>query len=298
MGKSIDAPEPPDLAAANAEGVSAQLDSLGPQKQVEAAAKLGTSVTYIDPFTEEEKTIDFSGFGDLDQARAMLPFIGESADAVAASQLASQEKYGLGFVEQRLKELQASDPIGFKMREEMGEDIRAELARGTELGEKQHAQVTQAERAAQAARGNIMGTGAAAAEAMAVGDAGYRLRQQRLANASSFLSGTTPVAQFGQISGAQQGASPFNPIAVQMGLGVDAQAGLHGQRFNLDNFQNKMAAHKANNSGSPLGAIGGMLVGGVGSALTGGLLGAAGGALGGSGGFSSGFSKGTDSYFG
>ena len=40
-------------------------------------------------------------------------------------------------------------------------------------------------------------------------DAAYRRQQQQLANMASFISGQTPVSQFTQLSGAQQGASPF-----------------------------------------------------------------------------------------
>lgn len=235
-----DVPASPDYARANREGVSANLEALGPQKQVEAAARLGTKVTYTDPFDNQEKTLDFTGFGDLDQARDMLPFIAESADAVAKAQLETSQKYGVDFIEQRLKELKASDPVGFQAREEMGDRVLNELRLGSKLDDEQQREVTQAERAAQAARGNIWGSGNAAAEAMSVGDAGFRIKQQRLANAAAFLQGSTPVAQFGQISGAQAGASPFTPLNVQRGLGVDPNAGYQAANFDLRNYTNEL----------------------------------------------------------
>ena len=66
------------------------------------------------------------------------------------------------------------------------------------------------------------------------------MRQQRLANAASFLSGTTPVSQFGQISGAQGGASPFNPVGIQSGLTLNPNAGAQGQQFAMNTFNQQM----------------------------------------------------------
>ena len=122
----------------------------------------------------------------------------------------------------------------------LGESAKEDLARGTELSPDMARQVTQQERAAQAARGNIYGSAPAAAEAMSLGDAGFRMRQQRLANAASFLSGTTPVAQFGQISGAQAGASPFNPMGIQSGIGVNPNAGAQGQQWAMNAYNTQM----------------------------------------------------------
>lgn len=280
MWDTPDPPPAPDLGAANREGVSASLDALGPSKKLEAAAKLGTKVTYTDPFTGKEKTVDFTGTGDVDQARALLPFIGESADAVAKSQLEVQQKYGLDFVDQRLAELERSDPIGVQTRKEMGESILDELRQGSALTDEQRTQVTQAERAAQAARGNVFGSAPAAAEAMAVGDAGFRMKQQRLANAAAFLSGSTPVAQFGQISGAQAGASPFNPVAVQQGMTVNPNAGLQGQQFALNNYGNKFKAWEASSQGGIGNMLMGTLAGAASAGLTGGAMGGLGSLLG------------------
>ena len=281
MGKGS-APEPPNYAAANREGVLTGVELLPLQKQIEAAAKMGTKISYKDPRTGETKEADFTGAGDADQMRSQIGFMTEAADALAKSQLESQQKYGLGYVEQRSKELEAADPLGTKMRKALGEDIYKE-GFGTGLSKSQEDQVTQAERGAQAARGNIFGGAPAAAEAMSVGDAGFRMRQQRLANASAFLSGTTPVAQFGQISGAQQGASAWNPMGIQQGMGLNANAGAMGAQFAQQNYAGEMSAYQAAQRNNPLSMVAGaglgILTGGIGS----GLLGMAGG-----GGFGSG----------
>ena len=270
MSGGPDAPETPDYAAANKEGIFTDIETLEVRKKIEAAAKLGTKVTYIDPRTGTEKTADFSGFGDVDQSRGQLAFASESGDAMAKAALDAQKKYGLDYIAQRDKELQAADPVGYALRKKMGEDITAD-GFGTNLSAAQQQQVTQAERGAQAARGNIFGGAPAAAEAMAVGDAGFRMRQQRLANASAFLAGTTPIAQFGQISGAQQGASQFNPQGIQGGTGLNPNAGQMGTNFALSNWQNKFASFQDERANDPMRMIGGSLMGAGTNMFTGGL---------------------------
>ena len=271
MGKGS-APAAPDYAASNREGVLTGIELLPLQKQIEAAAKMGTKISYTDPRTGAKKEADFTGAGDADQMRGQISFMTEAADAMAKSQLESQQKYGLGYVEQRTKELEAADPLGTKMRKALGESIYSE-GFGTNLTKSQEEQTIRAELAAQARRGNIFGAAPAAAEAMAVGDAGFRMRQQRLANASAFLSGTTPVAQFGQISGAQQGASAFNPMGIQQGMGLNPNAGQAGAQFAQNSYAGEMSAYQASQRNNPLGMVAGaglgILTGGLGSGLLG-----------------------------
>lgn len=275
-------PAPPDIAAANEAAVYADVETLPTRKKIEAASRLGTSVTYTDPKTGEEKTVDFSGFGDIDQTRAQLDFMAESARTIAQSQLDVQKEFGAEFVQQRLKELELSDPQGTKIRKMLGEEAQKDLEAGYGLGADLRQQVTQAMRGAQAARGNIMGDANAAAEAFAVGDAAIRLRQQRLANAASFLSGITPVAQFGAISGAQQGAAGFNPMGIQQGIGVNPNAMQIGSNFAMQSYQqqsqNAFNSAQMNPWNTVLGAVGGAatsaLTGGFGSVIGGGKFGA------------------------
>ena len=188
----------------------------------------------------KDVTYDFKGYSDADATREDMEFGGEAADFMAKTMLEVQQKYGKDFVKQRIEELKAADPTGYEVRQMLGEAAKEDLARGTELSPDMARQVTQQERAAQSARGNIYGSAPAAAEAMSLGDAGFRMRQQRLANAASFLSGTTPVAQFGQISGAQQGASPFNPMGIQAGIGVNPNAGAQGQQWAMNAYNTQM----------------------------------------------------------
>jgi len=252
---SVDMPDPPNIAGANEAGVWADVETLGIRKLVADAARTGKKVTLQVPtfdaegnkkLGEDDKpilrdvTYDFSGYSDADATREDMEFAGEAADFMAKTMLEVQQKYGKDFVQQRIEELKAADPTGYEVRQMLGEAAKEDLARGTELSPELARQVTQQERAAQAARGNIFGSAPAAAEAMSLGDAGFRMRQQRLANAASFLSGTTPVAQFGQISGAQQGASPFNPMGIQAGIGLNPNAGAQGQQFAMNTFNQQM----------------------------------------------------------
>jgi hypothetical protein len=281
-------PPPPDYAAANREGIEADIETLPVRKLIEAAARMGTRATYTDP-DGNEKTVDFTGFGDIDQTRQQLEFLAESADTLAEAQISTQEKFGERFIAQRMKELEQSDPLGTKVRKMLGEEAIKDLEAGYGLGDELRSQVEQSVRGAQAARGNILGSAAGQAEAFALGDAAIRLRQQRLANAASFLSGVTPVAQFGAISGAQQGAAAFNPMGIQQGIGINPNAGQLGTQFAMNSYQqqsqNAIAKAQNNPWNTVLGAVGGVAM----SGLTGGL----GGMMAGSGSsFISGFGKG------
>jgi len=274
---SADPPDPPDYAAATREGVEADIDSLPLRKIIEAAARQGTKVTYTD-MDGKEKTVDFTGFGDIDQSRKELDFAEESADRMAKSALNLQQKYGTDFVMQRLKELELSDPQFRKVRDSLGKAALEDVELGYKLAPGMRDEVQQATRAAQFARGNVYGAAPAAEEAFEVGNAAFRLRQQRLANAASYLSGTTPVAQFGQIAGAQQGASPFQPMGIRSGIGLDPNAGARSlglvQGIYNNQFQDYM--NRQSQGASMLGSVAGLGLG----ALTGGVLGSIGGKFG------------------
>ena len=241
-------PDAPNLAGASEAGVWANVQGAATQQLIANAMKFGKSVTINVPrfdakgnrLGEEEVTYDFKGSSDVDATREEMEFAAESADKMAATMLEVQEKYGPGFVAAREKERQLADPTGAAVREELGRSALSDLQRGYELDPGMRREVTQAEEAGQLARGNILGSGAAAAEALSVGDASYRMRQQRLANAASFLSGTTPIAQFGQLSGAQQGASPFNPVGIQAGVSLNPNAGAQGQQFAMNSYNQEM----------------------------------------------------------
>jgi len=245
---SNDKEDAPNMAGANEAGVWADAETLAVRKMINNAAKFGKKIDLKVPVFDGEGnklgvkdvTYDFKGYSDADATRADMEFASESADKMAKTMLDVQKKYGKEFVQQRMEELKAADPTGYEVREMLGEKARRGLELGSQLSPEMAAQVEEREQAAQAARGNIYGTAPAAAEAMSMGDAGFRMEQQRLANAAAFLSGTTPIAQFSQISGAQAGASPFNPVGVQSGLALDPNAGARGESYMMSGYNTRM----------------------------------------------------------
>ena len=222
--------------------------------------------------------------------RLNLESLKQTAPEMAQLMLDVQKEFGDAFVDQRLHELERSDPAGFEIRQKLGDQVKADLERGGDLDPKIIQQIEDQVRGGQAARGNILGQAAVSAEATQTGDAAFRVKQQSLANAGAFLSGTTPTAQFGQLSGAQGGAAPFAPInpsqAINQGQAMQGGAGFAQQSYAgaSSNYQAGLAAGNPWTTG--LGMLGGIGVtaatGGIGGALTGiGFAKGAGGALGG-----------------
>ena len=226
--------------------------------------------------------VDFTDIGDIDLSRANLDYYIESAGKISEAMLGQAEEYGVRSVEQRRKELQAADPEGFEMRQEMGRRIM-------EGGEKHFMAAAkgamQGVLGSQAKRGNLFGNAPSIQEAMAVGDVGYRIYQQDIANMGAYGAGVTPTAQFGALSGAQQGASPFQGQNI-MQTGIGAMSNQQFGQATGNIYQNQMQMAQ---QGSPWMQLAGM-AGGLGlTALTGGVAGAAGGV---------GFGRGMSNMFG
>ena len=248
FGEESDPPPPPNIAGATKAGIWTDIETLAIRKLVNDAAKHGKEITLTVPIFDaagnktgsKDVTYDFAGSSDIDATRADMEFGAEAADFMSKTMLDIQEKHGLGFVAQRKKELEAADPIGTAVRERLGEEALGGLERGYELDPGMRREIDQGSLSHMAATGNILGSGAAVQVGERRGDAAFRQYQQRLANAASFLSGTTPVAQFGQLSGAQQGASPFNPMGIQQGLSLNPAAGAQGQQFAMNTYNQRM----------------------------------------------------------
>jgi hypothetical protein len=235
LASSALAPSPPgapDYGQAAREAIAAQISYLPLQKQIEAAARLGTSVSYTDPLTGQAANADFTGIGDTEQALAALNAQLQGAGQVAGGNLSLQQKYDPQYIAQALANLDQADPTGTALRSQIGAKVSSDLALGTQLSPDMLDQVQQSTRAAQAARGNILGAAPAAAEAMQTGYAGQQLFQQRLANALQFFGGTpSPTAQFGQLPGAAAGPAPTNLIPITAGVTVNPNAAAQGAQF-------------------------------------------------------------------
>lgn len=235
------APAPPDYEAAAREGVVADLETYPMKYLIEAASKMGGKINI------GGKDYDFTGLGDGDTARVM-------SDQMAQAMLDLQRDLGPEFIKQRVEQLKQADPEGYAARKELfdriiasteanpdrplAEDLQAsivgELTNAGRLDARQLEQVQQNVRGGQVARGNYLGTAAAAQEGgatVAASDAArdatqqqalgflgsgvtpedveYRRLQQNLADLGAFIGGTTPTAQFRSLSAAGNGAAPF-----------------------------------------------------------------------------------------
>jgi hypothetical protein len=275
----------PDYAAAAREANVSEIETAEARKRLDRLAKLGEKgfIEYKDKHGKSKvEHVDFTDIGDIDLSRANLDYYIESAGKISESMLEQSEEYGVRFVEQRRKELEAADPEGFEMRQEMGRRIM-------EGGEKHFMAAAKGAmhgtRGSQSARGNLFGNAPSMQEAMAVGDVGYRMYQQDLANMGSYGAGVAPTAQFGALSGAQQGANPFQGQNImQTGVGAMTNQQFGQATGGIYQQQAQMAQQ-----GSPWSQIGGMAAGLGLTALTGGMAGMAGGV---------GFGKGVSNMFG
>lgn len=275
MGGSPDPPPPPDYAAANREGILADIETLPLRRAVDLAVEMGTKGKFTLPGGKEVE-YDFEGMGDIDRTRNRLKF----ADEFAQSALESAEKYGVRFVEQRRKELEAADPLMTQARQQMFDLV----SQGSgNLLRNAVSQSIQSTRGAQAARGNAFGNAPAVEEALAIGDTMFRMRQQDMANLGAFMSGVTPTAQFGQLSAAQQGASMFNPNAIQKSnVQLDPNAGANAASFAMSSYQQQSQNWSQQmQQGSPWEAALGGVMGAASTVFGGGVGAIAGNMLGG-----------------
>lgn len=242
------APEAPDYAAANREGILADIETLPVRRQIDAAARLGQSGSFT--LDGKDYSYDFGGLGDEALATAQAGIDRSSAFNQAENMLDIQEQYGQRFLENSRDQLKASDPIGFALREKLGQNVTDDLALGRSISDGERRNVQQAVRGQQTARGNINGVAAATQEVMAEARFGEQRYQQRTQNAGAFLAGTTPLSQFGQLQGAAGGAAPYRPSGVA-GIGQNLNAGFQAAGFAQQSFGTQAQIYNtqmANNS--------------------------------------------------
>ena len=128
MGKKYNAP---DLGAANREAVEAAAETFPKLRALDAAARLGTKITY------DGKTYDFSGeqpdgtfkpIGDLQIAETFARAAAAIAPELAGKQLDLAKQYGTQFAQQRRSELEALDPRKFDLYEQFLSDVKGDAA--------------------------------------------------------------------------------------------------------------------------------------------------------------------------
>lgn len=227
-------PPAPDYAEANREGIETDIKTLPARKIIESLAKSGGKgrVKVGDEFID----VDFTGFGDIDQLGIDLEAMRTSADAIAAMNLDIQQRYGEQMNLEQLKRIKEADPVGYELRQKLAQTTLEELSAGRELGEDAARQVEQSVRGAQSARGNVYGSANIGQEALAKFDAGQRLLTQRMSQAQAYALGTPITAQYGAISGAQQGAANFAPMQLQQGIAQNPNAGAQAAQFASSNY--------------------------------------------------------------
>lgn len=123
-------PAAPDYAAANREGIVTDISTLPLRRQVENAARLGQSITYIDPSTGEQKTADFSGTGDADYAKLMAQIAGQTNAQAQRDQLALRQELGTANARQTAAEIAAADPSAYNLRNSLTNKAQGELDLG------------------------------------------------------------------------------------------------------------------------------------------------------------------------
>lgn len=152
-----------------------------------------------------------------------------------AAQQALQAQFGSTQYQQQLDALKQLDPQSAAVRADLGKRVQDDLALGSSLSPEYSRELEQSVRGAQAARGNVLGSGPAAIESLVKGKAGQDLYQQRLTNAGSFLSGPTPEQQLLAV----QGVSPDRSMAY-----VNPGAGTAGVNFGSQNYANMLAQYQ------------------------------------------------------
>lgn len=137
MGKnsSSPAPAPPDYAAANKAGVEADISTLPLRNLTNAASTMGGVVAggrYYSPqdYAALETagnapaiTSDFRGTGNADLAhQGLMQQLNDAPEATQAL-LNIQRQFGTQFADESRRQLQATDPTGFALRENFGKQL-------------------------------------------------------------------------------------------------------------------------------------------------------------------------------
>ena len=148
MGKDKAPPPPdtPDYTGATREGIFADIESMPTRRQIESAYRLGKPVTYTTPAeyirdssgkyelkdgkrqliegTGVEKTMDFTGIGDIDITGAEAEALMELAPKMSQAQLNNLIEFGPQFIAEQREQMQQLDPEGFDLREDFARKLR------------------------------------------------------------------------------------------------------------------------------------------------------------------------------
>jgi len=233
-GSAPAAPAPPDYAAATREGILTDVETLPARRLINAAARMGRAGSFT--LGGETFNFDFTGVGDMDLAANQAAIQRSQAFASAQNLLDIQDEFGQRFLTNAREQIKASDPIGFALREELGQQISTDLAAGDSVSAAEQGRISQSVLRAQTARGNVRGLAPAVQEVLAQDQFARQRQAQRRGEAAAFLSGTTPLSQFGQLRSAQVGAAPFVNAQIQGATMLDPNAGALAAQFAQQSF--------------------------------------------------------------
>lgn len=249
-------PDAPDPYTEYLQGYQAQIETYPQQRAIDYAARTGGKVTV------DGVTYDFTGQGDAayqsEYARKMAATMlqlqqqyGKDYVDQYLKELELADPQGVAMRKKLWQDIQ-SDLSRTDERRALAEQtqasILAELEKGATLDPQMEREVLQATKGRQAASGIVYGAAANRQQAVDLLTAGnqvkaerqqralafltsgktpedieYQNRQQAMSNLGAFISGETPVAQFGQLKGASNGIVPnYNSGP---GVGMNQNAG-------------------------------------------------------------------------
>jgi hypothetical protein len=133
-----------------------------------------------------------------------------------------------------------ADPKRFEASERYGDNVNSDLQRGSRISESESRSAEQDVRAAQASRGNLYGNAPTASEVLAKYNVGQQLRQQRLANAQSYLGLAPIAAQIPSAVPASQSFQPSIPQPMANSPFMGGQQYLTGQGINAQNYGSQL----------------------------------------------------------
>lgn len=172
------------------------------------------------------------------------------APQISDINLQQQQVYGPQLIQSALDNLKLADPTGFQIRQTLGSSILDDLNKGRSLSDQQKRDLEQGVRAGQVSRGGGTGLSDSIEEAVQKYNLGENLYQNRLANAGSFLNGSTPQSSFGQLNQAGKTA----PVGTQDVSGFSSQLFpstnqlIGSQVSNYGNYANSVNALNSLNS--------------------------------------------------
>lgn len=140
-----------------------------------------------------------------------------------------------------------ADPTRANLEKEIGANVTRDLAAGRSMTPEELQEVTGMARAAQAARGNNLGTSSAVAEATMTGDRARQLYEDRLARAMAFQQAPGVVNQAQQAAGFVQGTTTPN-TAFSF---VNRNAGQQGQQAYATYDNARLQQYQQNQQNNP-----------------------------------------------